>query len=130
MGKFTQVHSNYGYLSIANYNRLNIAFLFISISILLFPLVANNLDFNLKSCTHAIHCSSCGITRDFYTILTSKNHNNLLNSNSIYVFFIFSTQVLLRFFFIRFRRYNITQTVDIILSIVSLVLLFILFNHF
>ena len=130
MGKFRQVHINYGYLSNESYNRLNIIFLFISFFILIFSVVTIYLGFNIKSCETNTNCASCGITRDFYSILTFKTYNNLKNNNSIYIFIILLFQIIFRLISFKFRKYNFIQTIDIFLSIVSLIFLFILFNHF
>jgi hypothetical protein len=130
MGKFRKVHFNYSYLSSESYSRLNIIFLFISFFIIIFPLVTIYLGFNIKSCETNTNCASCGITRDFYSILTFDTINNLKNSNSIYIFIVFSFQVLFRLFIFKFKQFNLTQTIDFFLSTVSLILLFILFNHF
>ncbi len=102
------------------------------ILIFLFPIVIIKTGINIKNCANNIHCESCGVTRDFYNIITIKKNYTLINGNSAFIFLVFLFNLLFRFCIV-FKTKSILfnkkiRSFDILLSGLSLFLLFILFN--
>ena len=114
------------------YKYLNWTILFVIMGIFVFPLIVTKYDINIKNCKGNIHCVSCGITRDFYQIITLKQKHSLNNSHSFYILLILLSNLVFRLFTILITNPNVYLDriikIDIIFSTFSLLLLFINLN--
>jgi hypothetical protein len=119
-------------MSREEYKYLNWSILFVIMGIFVFPLIVTKYDINIKNCKGNIHCVSCGITRDFYQIITLKQKHSLINSHSFYIIFILLSNLIFRLFTILITNPNVYLyriiKIDLIFSSFSILLLFMNFN--
>ena len=119
-------------MSREEYKYLNWSILFVIMGIFVFPLIVTKYDINIKNCKGNIHCVSCGITRDFYQIITLKQKHSLINNHSFCILLILLSNLVFRLFTILITNPNVYLDriikIDIIFSTFSLLLLFINLN--
>lgn len=110
------------------YRTINRFLIILFICIFLCPIVITYAGLQIKSCSG--HCSTCGITRDFYKILTLENYSKMNNYRSIPLMKIIITYIVFRAFIELnlWRNYFKTTPVDIALSIMTFLSIFLLLN--
>jgi hypothetical protein len=117
-----------------DYCYLNFAIIIALFLIMVYPIIVMTLHINLKTCTE-IGCPSCGVTRDFYSILTFKflSGTSLINKHSIYIFTLLLFMMIFRIPLLLsqknpFAKFNRILQLDLSVSVCSLLILYILFN--
>lgn len=114
------------------YKYLNFSILVVLATVFICPILVTKFGINLKNCSGKLDCVSCGITRDFYSIVTLDNKSNFINNHSIFIFIVLVGNILFRLYInFEFKSnflYNKIKKIDCTFSILSLFLLYILFN--
>lgn len=82
-----------------DYRNLNIGLSIAILSIFIYPITVKLFHINIKQCVNNLNCSTCGITSDFYNIITFKYLNidyKIINNKSQSIFILFLTNLISR----------------------------------
>ena len=114
--------------NINQYRLLNYGLLLAFIGVLLYPLVAQTVGLDVRTCNG--HCSSCGMTRDIYNIMTFHTHGQLINPKSFAFFTLILSLIVSRIVIAQLIFYNLRNTAigDIIFSTSIFTTIFFLIN--
>lgn len=120
-------------MNIKEYKYFNFSMFLTLLAVFIFPIIIMYLNINIKICQQYTHCNSCGITRDFYNIIRFNSSCSQINRNSIIIFQVFTSNLLFRLIvllcFSTIVNMKYIKKIDFILTIISLILLYILFNN-
>lgn len=114
--------------NINQYRLLNYGLLLAFIGVLFYPLVAQCIGLDAKTCNG--HCPSCGMTRDIYNMLTFHSHGQFINPKSFAFFTLILSLIVSRIVISQLIFYNLRKTVigDIIFSTTIFLTIFFLIN--